>query len=109
MLYVIKLGFEMINAKFFRIVDGNALSLALYPIPSFLFLILLLLLLFKSIEVNKVFHIFLFFFVKNEVFSVECGLIVIDLTPRDGKSNTTSTIRALMELPPHTLGAVVTP
>ena len=76
---------------------------------ALLFLVLLLLLLFKSIEVNKVFLIFLFLFVKNEVFSVECGLIVIDLTPRDGKSNTTSTIRALMELPPHTLGAVVTP
>ena len=24
-LYVIKLGFEMVNAKFFRIVEGNAL------------------------------------------------------------------------------------
>ena len=26
MLYIIKLVFEMVNAKFFRIVDGNALS-----------------------------------------------------------------------------------
>ena len=30
MLYVIKLGFEMINTKFFRIVDGNALRAQTY-------------------------------------------------------------------------------
>ena len=38
------------------------------------------------------------FLVKKEVFSVECRLIVIDLTTRDGKGNTTRTIGALVEL-----------
>ena len=38
------------------------------------------------------------FLVKNEVFSVEGKLIVIDLIIRDCKSNTTRTIGALLEL-----------
>ena len=34
MLYVIKLGFEMINTKFFRVVDENALMLLKSPITA---------------------------------------------------------------------------
>ena len=34
MLYIIKFGFEMVNAKFFRIVDGNALTAHLLSLTS---------------------------------------------------------------------------
>ena len=74
-------------------------SLALYPVPPISYSFALLFL-GVIIIINKggqsIPHFS--FLVKKEVYSVECGLIVINLTPRDGKSNTTNTIGALMEL-----------
>ena len=77
-------------------------SLALYLVPQFLTPLLYCLLVYYyyyyyyQLRWTKLPHFS--FLVKKEVFGMECGLIVIDLTPCDDKSNTTSIIGSLIKL-----------